>query len=77
MVKLCYVDSQRAKETRHSIIIARLFCFAYLNRVRIGRETSTGKQKDTRCPLGRHVNAITRGSRHDLNDVRCVNDACG
>jgi hypothetical protein len=46
-----------------------------LNHVRIGRETSAGKQKNTRCPLGRHMNTITRRSRHNLNNVRCVNDA--
>ena len=47
-----YVALQRAKKARDRIVIACLLGFADLNRIRIRRETSTGKQEDSRRFLG-------------------------
>jgi hypothetical protein len=45
--------------------------------MRMGREASTGEQEDTRCFLGRHMNTITRGTGHNLNDMQWVNHTRG
>ena len=68
---------QRAKEARDSIVIARLFRFTDLDRAGVRGEASTGEQEDPRGLLRRHVDLITCGGRHDLNNVDRVDHTGG